>query len=223
MSDYSHARRVMVDNQIRTFDVTDRAVLAAFDHTPRDVFVAPADRPLAYSDARLIVQGERAARPLLQPMVLARLLQALRPQQGERALDCFGGLGYSAALLAALATSAIMVESDAVLVSGAKAALAGAAPGVQVLPPSDLTADDASALGDEVYDVILMNGAVDREPTALLSLLADGGRLGVIFRAGKVAKARIYLRSGDAVAHRDAFEAQGLVLPGFSPQPSFVF
>lgn len=223
MPEFSHARRVMVDNQIRTFDVTDRAVLAAFDHTPREPFLAPENAPLAYSDARLSVQGDAVSRPLLQPMVLARLLQALKPQPGERALDCFGALGYSAALLAALGAETTHAETDGRLVEGARSALSRIAPAVHVQPASPIDAERAAALAGLKFDVILVNGAADRDPAALLALLSDGGRLGVIFRSGRVAKARVYLRSGHAVAHRDAFEAQGMLIPGFSPEPSFVF
>lgn len=217
MPQFDEARRVMVDNQIRTFDVTDRDVLSAFDHVPRHVFVEQSDVPLAYSDARLAVSGAAVTRPLLQPLVLARLIQALSPQSGEKALDCFGGLGYSAALLAHMGLNVSAYEADSGLATRASERLATQARGVSMLPSDGVGPQTGQ------FDVILVNGAVEAEPSALLALLADGGRLGVIVRQGKAAQARVFLRTGQAVSSRFAFDAQAPVLPGFTPAPSFVF
>jgi protein-L-isoaspartate(D-aspartate) O-methyltransferase len=217
MPQFDEARRIMVDNQIRTFDVTDRDVLSAFDHVPRHRFVEAKDEPLAYSDARLSVEGSNLARPLLQPLVLARLIQALAPQAGEHALDCFGGFGYSAALLKHMGLDVVAFESDSALAGSSTARLTALAPGVSVLPVGNI----GPHFG--LFDVILVNGAVEVEPTLLLDLLKDGGRLGVIVRQGKAAQARVFLRSGRAVSSRFAFDAQAPVLPGFAPAPSFVF
>ncbi|MCU0820754.1 MAG: protein-L-isoaspartate O-methyltransferase [Beijerinckiaceae bacterium] len=222
MPDLSQARRVMVDNQIRTFDVTDREVLAAFDVVPRERFVEPADVPLAYSDAKLAVKGANESRALLVPLVLARLVQALAPKAGESALDCCGGLGYSAAILADLGLKVTFAETDSGLTARAADALAGTPEPVKLLAASCLGAATAGAV-NESYDVILINGAVEREPTALLARLKDGGRLGVIVKQGRAAQARIYLRSGDAISHRMAFDALAPVLPGFQDEPGFVF
>lgn len=222
MPDLSQSRRVMVDNQIRTFDVTDRDVLAAFDVVPRERFVEPADLALAYSDAKLFVKGAHESRALLVPLVLARLVQALAPKAGESALDCFGGLGYSAAILAEIGLRTTFAETDAGLGSRAVEALAGVAGPVRILPAQPIT-PGVAPLDGQKYDVILVNGAVEREPVALLDRLKDGGRLGIIVRRGRAAEARIYLRSGGAVSHRIAFDAQAPVLPGFQREPGFVF
>jgi protein-L-isoaspartate(D-aspartate) O-methyltransferase len=223
MPNFAQARRVMVDNQIRTFDVTDRDVLSAFDVTPRENFVAPADRPLAYSDSRLAVPGQGLSRPLIVPMVLARLIQALQPQEGESALDCLGGFGYGAALFSHLGLETTFAETDSGLVEGAKAALAGLSNPVRVLAASEISAQQAPALASEQFDIILVNGAVEREPTALLALLKDGGRLGIIMRKGRAAQAHIYLRSGTIMSSRHAFDGQAALLPGFAQEPGFVF
>ncbi|PPD15150.1 MAG: protein-L-isoaspartate O-methyltransferase [Methylobacterium sp.] len=222
MPDLSLARRVMVDNQIRTFDVTDREVLAAFDVVPRERFVEPADVPLAYSDAKLVVKGATESRALLVPLVLARLVQALAPKAGESALDCCGGLGYSAAILADLGLKTTFAETDSTLVARASEALAGTPEPVRVLPAAPLTATSVALAGDS-FDLILVNGAIEREPTALLACLRDGGRLGTVVKQGRAAQARIYLRTGDVFSHRVAFDAQAAVLPGFREEPGFVF
>ena len=120
MVDMPTARRVMVDNQIRTFDVTDREVLAAFDVVPRDAFVAPGDKAIAYADRILTVGEASARRAMLPPLILARLIQALQPVAGERALDVAGGFGYSAAILASIGLDTTAVETDASLTEGAR-------------------------------------------------------------------------------------------------------
>ena len=114
MLDFAQARRMMVDSQVRTFDVNDLAVLAAFDEVPREGFVPAGRESLAYMDQNLPVSdgdgpGER--RFMLAPMVLARMIQALELAPGQRVLDIGGGLGYSAAVLLRLGCSVIALET----------------------------------------------------------------------------------------------------------------
>jgi len=150
-------------------------------------------------------------------------MQALQPQEGEAALDCFGGFGYGAALFSHLGLATTLAETDPGLVEGAKAALSDLSNPVRVLAPSEISADRAPGLSGELFDVILVNGAVERAPQALLALLKDGGRLGVIMRKGRAAQAHIYLRSGSNVSSRHAFDAQAALLPGFAEEAGFVF
>ena len=76
MTDFVRARRTMVDTQIRPSDVTDTRVLDAFLETPREAFLPGETRALAYLDLDIVVKAGRPPRCLMQPMVLARLLQA---------------------------------------------------------------------------------------------------------------------------------------------------
>lgn len=224
MPQMSQARRVMVDNQIRTFDVTDRDVLAAFDVVPRECFVPDAARAFAYADRKVEVVGASARRALLPPLILARLIQALQPQAGESALDVMGGTGYSAAILATMGLNVSAIESDAGLADGAKAALAAAGAVATVLPAdAGLSALKGAALASKSYDVILVNGASEVEPIGFFPLLAEGGRLGVILRRGNAAQAAIYVKVNGVVSPRFAFGAQAVVLPGFASEAGFVF
>ena len=214
----SQARRVMVDNQIRTFDVTDREVLAAFDAVERHLFVPEAERAAAYSDKRIALGGGRS---LLVPLVLARLVQALQPTAGESALDLFGGLGYSAAILAHLGLDVTMLEPDAGLSAAAKAALAGAKIPVKTATGA-VSADGVTGVSGS-FDVILVNGATEREPKGLFPLLKEGGRLGIVRRKGVAAHAEVWLKTNGVVSARMAFDAQAPVLPGFANVPGFAF
>lgn len=224
MADMLHARRVMVDNQIRTFDVTDRDVLTAFDTVPRELFVAPRDKAIAYADRALVVGEGASSRSLLPPLILARLVQALLPQAGERALDVMGGLGYSAAILNAIGLSTVFLEADAGLTEGARSAFAatGAAVEVATAQPS-LSASAITNLPGGGFDIILVNGATEREPKGLFPLMKEGGRLGIVYREGRAARALVYVKANGNVSPRRAFDAQVAVLPGFAAEPGFVF
>ena len=219
---FAAARRVMVDNQIRTFDVTDRALLSAFDTVPRERFV-PADcRELAYLDRRIDLPAEGASRAMLPPLVLARLLQALAPVEGETALDVLSGTGYPAALLAAMGLKAVALESSAALTDSARVALAGTAVRSADAEPG-LSATQGPGAGLGRFDVVLLNGAVSRVPEWIGAVLAEGGRLGLIREEGGVSRAIVYLKSGGTVGARVAFDAAAPVLPGFERMPEFVF
>lgn len=216
MPDLSLARRAMVDNQIRTFDVTDVDVLAAFERVPRHLFVPEADRAIAYSDARITLPGGRV---MLLPLILARLVQALQPSAGEKALDLCGGLGYSAAILADIGLGVTMLEPDAGLAAEAVSAVANAGAKVAVATGSVAASGVSGVAGP--FDVILVNGASEVEPRGLLALLGEGGRLGIIRRKGAAAHAEIWLKVGGIASARMAFDAQAPVLPGFLEEPRF--
>ncbi|MBV8104597.1 MAG: protein-L-isoaspartate O-methyltransferase, partial [Hyphomicrobiales bacterium] len=105
-------RLAMVNSQLRTGDVVDREVLAAFLETPRERFVAPDFTALAYLDREIPARGARTRR-LLPPLTLARMLQAVAVKAGDRALDVGGGSGYGAALLELMGAKVVALESDA--------------------------------------------------------------------------------------------------------------
>jgi len=218
MVNVAAARRLMIDSQLRTFDVSDRVVLAAFDAVPREGFVAPADRPLAYGDARLSC-GAESERALLVPMMLARLLQAAEIRAGERALVVAGGLGYSAALLDAMGATVTLLEDSAALAAAAGQALAGGASKVDVVS-GPLPAGWAQGAP---YDVILVEGAVTAGLDGLKSQLAENGRLHTIQRESRRDRAMLYLKSNGTVSARPLFEASAAPLRVFESTPEFVF
>jgi protein-L-isoaspartate(D-aspartate) O-methyltransferase len=224
MVDMLNARRVMVDNQIRTFDVTDRDVLAAFDAVPRENFVAGHDKAIAYADRTLVVGAADASRSLLAPLILARLIQSLLPVAGERALDVMGGLGYSAAILAAIGLETTYLESDAGLTDAARTALLASGAKVTVAAAqASLCAATGATLPGATFDVILVNGATECEPKGFFPLLNEGGRLGIIQQDGRSSRALVYVKANGTVSPRRVFDAQAPVLPGFRNEPGFVF
>lgn len=115
MSDFAALRRTMVDCQIRTFDVTDHAVIARFLEVPREKFVPIELRELAYSDIALKIRAAKPggeARVLLPPMILARLVQGADVKPEDKVLDIASGTGYSTAILAELAKEVVTLNSE---------------------------------------------------------------------------------------------------------------
>lgn len=213
--DFARARDQMVEAQVRTNDVTDLRILHAMRTLPRERFAPAQKRALAYGDLELEV-GE--GRTLMRPRDLAKLIQALRPQAHERALEIAGATGYGAAVLAHCCKEAISLDPDPNLSFAAQAAFES------VGLANVKTAATAAAEGwrDEApYDVMLLNGSAEFVPDAWLAQLADGGRLAVIVRQGPAGHARIYTRSGESVAYATVFDAAPPIAPGLARAPVF--
>jgi protein-L-isoaspartate(D-aspartate) O-methyltransferase len=216
MTDFAQARRMMVDGQIRTSDVTDLDLLAAFGALARERFVPERRQAIAYLDLDVPLDGA-GGRALMKPMVLAKLIQAAEVGTRDRVLVVGCGTGYSAAILAQLAGTVVALEEDAALAKAAAQLAAGDKVEVVTGP---LAAGWSKAAP---YAVILLDGAAEVVPPALFDQLGDGGRLvGVIGRA-PIGRGTVYRRSGAHVSARAEFDAVGPLLPGFAKPPAFVF
>jgi protein-L-isoaspartate(D-aspartate) O-methyltransferase len=216
--DFAVARRMMVDGQVLTRDVFDPDLLAAMLEVPRERFVPPAQVALAYLDRNLPLTAD-GSRCLLQPMVLARLLQAADITATDHVLDVGCGTGYSSALLARLAGSVVALEEDKDLAAFARRVLRELAPQVEVV--EGLLKTGWPATGP--YDAIVLNGAAEIIPEPLFAQLKDGGRLVGIEGEGPATQARIYCSIRGEISGRSITEAAAPLLPGFARPPEFVF
>jgi protein-L-isoaspartate(D-aspartate) O-methyltransferase len=216
--DFAVARRMMVDGQVLTRDVFDPDLLAAMLEVPRERFVPPAQVALAYLDRNLPLTAD-GSRCLLQPMVLARLLQAADITATDHVLDVGCGTGYSSALLARLAGSVVALEEDKDLATFARRVLRELAPQVEVV--EGLLKTGWPAAGP--YDAIVLNGAAEIVPEPLFAQLKDGGRLVGIEGEGPATQARIYCSIRGEISGRSITEAAAPLLPGFARPPEFVF
>jgi protein-L-isoaspartate(D-aspartate) O-methyltransferase len=207
----------MVDCQLRTFDVSDRAVLAAMAQVPRERFVPERLAALAYLDRNVILgEDETDPRVALAPMTLARMLQALVIRSGEKVLDVAGGLGYTSAVLAAIGANPVLLESRADLAEGASERL-----GSQAIVRTGSLQDGSAA--DGPFDCILINGAVERRPEALLDQLAEGGRLACLSVESGPGRALLYVKSRTETGYRALFDASAPALAAFRHEPAFSF
>jgi protein-L-isoaspartate(D-aspartate) O-methyltransferase len=212
------ARRLyMVNGQLRTSDVDDKTLLAAFLEVPRERFLPPAFAKLAYVDQDQLALGA-VERRILAPRTLARLLQAATVAPGERVLDVGGGSGYTAAILSNLGASVVLLESDAGALSAARAALADSA-------NVDFAEGDlaAGAPSKGPFDVIFLDGAFETTPKALLEQLAPGGRLVGVDARTPALRGVLIEKAAMGLSERSLFDVRADVLPGFRKTPSFAF
>ena len=218
------ARNRMVDSQIRPNRVSDWRILDAMRHLPRERFLPDAQLALAYADQNVPLGGGRV---LLQPMALARLLQAAAPSAGEKALVVGAATGYSAALLAALGCEVTALEEPGVLFDLAKDALAAVAPGVLLVSGPLPAGWPAGA----PYDLILIDGAVPEVPAAVASQLnRETGRLLTIVgpngMSGGTSRSSLAVHAEPTpagVSVRALFDCRSPVLPPFAVAPAFEF
>ena len=215
MSDLQTARFNMIEAQIRTNDVTDVRIHAAFDAVARERFLPTAKRALAYADVSVEIAPGRY---LLDPRSFAKALQLLRVTAEDKVLDVGCGTGYSSAVLGRLARAVIALEQDADLVRVAAGLLEGQ-PNVQITQGALIEGfKDAGP-----YDVIFVNGAIETQPDTLLSQLAEGGRLVAFVQKGPQGRATLYVKEQGRVGHRDDFDATVPLLAGFKKHIGFVF
>lgn len=213
---YVDRRWRMIENQLRPVGVNDLPLLAAFAETPREAFVEPAFASLAYLD-RDVPALQGAGRLLLAPASLGRLLQAAKPQPGERILDVAGGSGYGAAILSRLGAQVTALETAA-SGQGAKLLLAGR-PGVEVVAgdlPGGLTAKAP-------FDAIVVNGAFEIWPEHLIAQLAEGGRLVGFDATFPAPKGVLIEKAGGAASRRALFDAAAPRLDAFRRPARFAF
>ncbi len=218
MVDFATARLNMVESQIRTNKVTDPHLLDAFETIPRERFVPERLRGIAYIDEDVALGGERY---VMEPMVLAKLLQAARPGPEDVALDLGCGSGYATAILSRLVATVVALEADAALAAAAIRTL------------DELEIDNAVVVEGPLaegyprqapYNIILLDGAVAEVPTAIADQLAEGGRLVTVVSVGAgLGRATLMQRDGGVISSRILCDAAVPVLPGFEAVPGFVF
>lgn len=219
--DMAEARKNMVDGQLRPNRVVDPRLLAAMGDIPRERFLPPHLAARAYVDEDVRLPGGRA---LIEPMIIAKLLQLLSIRDGDRVLVIGAGAGYAAAVAASCGARVVALEEDAALAAAARRALAGLA------GPEALRLVEGPLLGGypaaAPYDGILIEGEVPEVPGAIAGQLAEGGRLATVLGAaerGMSPRAVLGRRVAGAFSVADAFDCATLPLPAFRRRPGFVF
>ena len=214
--DYAKARELMVEQQIRPWDVLDPRVLDVLATLPREDFVPAANRALAYTDIALpLAHGEY----MMKPVVEGRTLQALALNPGDHVLEIGTGSGYLTACLARLARDVISLEQHADLADIARANLHG-----QRLGNIDVLHVDAFAYDtDRRFSAICVTAAVDVVPPKFVEWLQPGGRMFVV--RGRSPAMEAVLLHNDAGQPRieSLFETDLPYLAGAAPQPVFEF
>lgn len=216
--DYAAARQNMVDCQILPNRVTDPHIVDGMSDLPRENFVSGALKGVAYVDEALPLGDGRY---LMEPMVVARLLEeaALKPDDVALCIGCASG--YLPALLAGIVSTVVAVEADKSLAERASATFTQLGIDNIAVVEGDLAQGHAK---QAPYDVIVFDGAIPEVPEVITDQLADGGRLSAIV-VGKdgVGRGQLATRFGDVTSSRTVFDAGTPMLPGFEREAAFSF
>ena len=218
MIDWARARDVMVDNQLRASGVMDWRVLAQMATVPREVFVAPSRREIAYVDDIQWFGAPGNSRFMASPATLGKLLQLADIGPGDAVLDVGACTGYSTAIIAGLAASVVGLESDGALAEAAVGNLAQLN-----ITNAAIVSGEVERLGGRQFDVVMIEGALESVPDAYFAVLKDGGRLVALIRRGAVAVANVYVKTGTSIAARREFNAQLPLLVASQPEAEFQF
>lgn len=215
MYDPAEARRHMVENQLKPNRIHDRRLLEAMGEVPRELFVPPTLRNVAYVDEDLPLGDGRF---LIEPLALAKLVQAARIGPEDVVLVIGDATGYAAAVVARLAATVILLVGD----PEEARALDKLVPEVgadnlvvQVGNPRDGLPSQAP------FDVIAIVGAVRRVPPALLDQLAPGGRLVTVLADGRPGEVTLFERTPHGIGRRAVDDAMVPELVALRPPPVF--
>jgi len=177
------ARRQMLGQQIRAWDVFDERVLATLEQTPREDFVPAAYRELAFADMEIPLGHGQV---MMAPKIEGRLLQALALEPTDRVLEVGTGSGYLTACLARLADRVTSVEYYADFVEAARNKLA------RLSIDADVQTADAMTLRySGEFDAIAVTGSVPELDEHFIRMLRPGGRLFIVVGRAPVMEARL--------------------------------
>lgn len=208
-------RHAMVSSQLRTNAVSDTRVVAAMASIPRELFLPPGATAIAYRDTAIPLGRARSANT---PLATARLLTQAELMEDDRVLLIGAAGGYAAALLATMVAHVTAVESDALLVAFAHEALAGIDNVSLVEAPLAAGHPDGGP-----YDVLMIDGAVEAVPPALLDQVRAGGRIVTgLFERGLTCLAAGRKTAG-GFGLQPFVDCDCVVLPGFARPQGFRF
>ncbi|MFZ9315000.1 MAG: protein-L-isoaspartate O-methyltransferase family protein [Burkholderiaceae bacterium] len=213
------ARRNMITQQIRPWDVLEPRVLDALEELPRHWFVPPDRETLAYVDLEIPLPEHQV---MLAPKVEARLLQELDLGPADEVLEVGTGSGYMAALMGLFAKSVLTVEKYERLARFAEGNLAHRqCRAVTVLEGNGLIPDPRWS--HRPFDVIMISGGVEQIPDSLVSQLKPGGRLIALVGRAPVMQATLIERAGDSFRSTALFDTLTLPLEDQPIPQEFVF
>ncbi|MFP4277171.1 MAG: protein-L-isoaspartate O-methyltransferase family protein [Wenzhouxiangella sp.] len=213
------ARFNMIEQQVRTWDVLDAAVLDVLKTVPREDFVPSRYRRLAFADLRLPLAMQQV---MMKPVEEGRMLQALAVQPSQAVLEIGTGSGFTAACLAALGGRVLSIDIHPELADTAAARL-------ERLGHADIEVRRGDVFDPDfdpgrVFDRIVVTGSAADVPQRLLDWLSPGGRLFAV-RGFSPAMEAVCLHRHPATGWttESLFETDLPRLLGAEDRPSFEF
>lgn len=198
--DFNTARYNMVEQQIRPWDVLDFDLLDVLSDIPRERFVLPQHQPLAYSDQSLPLANGGS---MLEPKVMARLIQALKLNLADTVVEIGTGSGYATAVLARLANQVLTIDIDAAQQQTAKTVLSE-------LGYTNILYKVGDGLSEKLiqtpFSAIYVGGSISQLPTFLLDQLPEHGRMVAIIGDAPLMKAVLFERQNNQIQETVLFE-----------------
>ena len=196
----AEVREQMIEQQVRAWDVLDARVLEILRKVPREAFVAPQHRFLAFADVEIPLP---CGQHMLRPSVVGRLLQALTLSGGERVLEVGSGSGFVTACLKASGASVRSLEIFPELAQLARANITSLG-----MREVEIVTEDATRLdSDTRYDAIAVTASLPVPDERFQRHLTVGGRLFVVVGVPPVMEARLIRRiTEDAWGTESLFE-----------------
>jgi len=217
LNSYTNQRLNMLEGQIKAFSVFNEAVLSAFAAIPREDFIPDERRGLAYLGEELPMgQG----RFMVEPACYARLVQEANITQGLKVLDVGCLTGYSTAILNSLSSHVCGIDHQEWIMHAKKIAENSG-----LAMPDFYIGDLTKGLAEQApFDVIMINGAVQQIPNALIDQLKDGGRIAAFWRSERgEGHAVLYHKHKNGLRQQRLFDAFVPLLAGFEQKEGFVF
>jgi len=217
MLDRDFARRQMIEQQVRAWQVLDLAVLETMSRVRREEFTPPAYRDLAFADMNVPLANGQS---MLTPTLEGRILQALNLGPDDAVLEVGTGSGFFAACLGALARTVTSIEIYPDLAATARASIArSGTTNVTVEVADAFTRDDLGR-----HDVVVLTGSLPLYDARFEQALSEGGRLFAVVGRGPVMEALRITRSGPGQFLRETlFETFMDPLVHAAEPPRFVF
>jgi protein-L-isoaspartate(D-aspartate) O-methyltransferase len=218
MSDHEAARRRMVENQLRPSRIAEPRLLEAMGALPRELFVPKPLRGVAYADEDIPLGRDRF---LIEPLALAKLVQAARVRPGDVALVIGDATGYAGAVVSRLAATVFLLLPAGAPAAGQVEAL------LNELGCENVVIQQGGVLEglpeQAPFDVILLVGSVEAVPETLAAQLAEGGRLSTVVQQRRNGRVTVVQRVGAAFGRTTPFDAAVPPLPDLPKAPVFEF
>lgn len=214
--DFTAARQLMVEQQIRPWNVLDPRVLEVLVEVPREEYVMAEQRELAYADVTLpLPHGEVITKPVVQGRALEALLVGLE----EDVLEVGTGSGYMTDCLSRMAREVVSIERHADLADAARDRLVRQG-------RANVRVEHADAFGFDPgreFDAVCVMGAVTEIPESFLQWLKPGGRMFIVRGREPAMEAVLVRKQVNGMHVESLFETDVPYLAGAEPVPAFEF
>lgn len=215
--DTDFARRQMVEQQVRAWEVLDPDVLQVLKDIPREQFVPTGFESLAFADTEIPIGHQQS---MMTPTIEGRVLQALDPAPHEKILEIGTGTGFLAGCLARLSAEVTSIDIHADFIAAARANLEDSGINDVTL----LTMDATRELPEGTFDAIAVTGSIETFDPRFVQALNPGGRLFVVVGKAPAMDARLVTRTGEREwESRSLFETVLDPLVNGTEPPSFLF